>query len=90
MIMKFKNLHTQTGVFSFEDRKITFNGILDADKKLSEYLINNPNWVCFDKVDDELELLKLEAQDLEIKFHPNMGKEKLSILVEHKKAELLK
>lgn len=47
--MKFKNLNTETGKFSFAGSRVEFNGTLETeDKELIEFLKNSPDFVCVD------------------------------------------
>lgn len=81
--MKFKNLNTESGKFSFNGIRIEFNGIFETeDKELINFLKGTQDFVCVDEVkedesSDELEELKKQADELGLDYHPKIGLEKL-------------
>lgn len=88
---KFKNVYTQTGRLSFNGARIEFSDILETeDKDLIEFLSDNASWIALDadKKLSELDKLKIEAEELGLKFKGNVSLKKLTEQVEEaKKAE---
>lgn len=45
--MKFRNLYSKTGTFTFKDQRIAFDGEFNVeDKELIEFLLKTSDFVC--------------------------------------------
>lgn len=92
--MKFKNIFTQTCSLLFKGVQIEINGVLETqDKELIAFLEQAPDFIKIEesienkneKVQEELsniDELKKYADELGVKYHPNIGADKLQAKID--------